>query len=132
MAVSFTDLEYGDIAEALLWPRQREWRLPYHDGQLGPATPFVLDGRLSFLDEATKAVALERARTILSRTLETRDDFFDLLPNVTRAGEIYKDERKGYRDKQEVLSDMRDELARIVDFTVNPSCAASGGTRVIG
>lgn len=132
MAVTFTDAEYGDIAEALEWPRQRVWRLPYHDGQFGPAQPFVLDGRLALLDETTKVIALERAAAILTRKLETRDDFFDLLPSVTRAGEIFKDERKGYDDKQRVLDDMRQELARIVDFTVNPSYGASGSTRVCG
>lgn len=132
MAVVFTDAEYGRIARALGWPPQRAFRLPYYVSCLGPAQPFVLDARLALLDEATKTTALAMADKIILRTEEARDALFDLVPSVTRAGEVQKDEAKGYRDSVRVVGDMRAELARTVDFHVNPELDESGQVRAIG
>ncbi len=132
MTVTFTDAEYGDIAEALEWPRQRVYRLPIPPSGFGPSQPFVLDARLTLLDAATKTIALERARAILTRKAEAREELFDGLPDVTRAGEIYKDARLGYESRKRALDDMRGELARMVDFVVNPQFSSTGHTRVIG
>lgn len=132
MAVTFTDAEYGDVAEALEWPRQRIFRYPFAMTLMGPSQPFVLDARLGLLDEATKVRALALARDILARKAEAREELFDGLPDVTRAGEIHKDARLGYESRKAALSDMRHDLARMVDFAVNPQVGSAGQPCVIG
>jgi hypothetical protein len=129
---TWTDEEFGDVAEALEWPRDRVWRYPIFPWLSGPDQPAQLDGRLSFVSASNKALVLDLAREILARKKEARDELFDGLPDVTRAGEIYKDARLGYESRKRALDDMRQELARLVDYYLNPSYAPAGETRVIG
>lgn len=132
MAVTFTDPEYGDIAEALEWPRQRIYRHPYVPTGFGPAQPFVLDVRLALLDEPTKARALADARAILAAKKAAREDLLSGTPEVSKTCGITMDARAGYESRKRVIDDMRADLARMIDFVVNPHYVSAGQHRVIG
>jgi hypothetical protein len=131
---TWTDLEYGDVAEALDWPRDRVWRYPIFFAISGPVQYAQLDSRLALVSDANKAIVLERARAILEQRANARSAAFDLLPNVFQADTVKKDERAGYETRKRVILDMQAELARLVDYYVNPVSAlgSSGQPIAIG
>ena len=128
IGTAWTDLEFGDVAEALLYPRERQVR---HLFGLSPLDLGVqlLSQRLELVGQATKDIALQLARQINGREIEAFDEALDGLPNVQRFGNLYKDERVGYNVREEVMMKMRHKLARMLNVRVNPQAEAQmGGT----
>lgn len=130
--IAWTDQEYAEVAEALLWPVSRSNVLT-----IGPTPAYLygahLDARLQQLDAISKARALELARQVraiedkrIAEVTGTGGSCGSDI-DIVQVGDIRFDHSTRQQRTDSMLGTLRGRLAALVDFWINPNAGGAGG-----